>query len=169
VRRFAKLAGFCVAALLVAMISAYSQKQIAQWPKLPPKMMNARTVYFEDRTGVDKVGEAALVQLKQWGRYQVVTNKNKADLIVLLSSDRYKGGHIVLASGNTGTIDNGHVEEDRVPDYNVQSSVREAYLSVIDAATGDLLWSDSRKWGGLLTGRNSAGERLVKKLEKQMK
>jgi len=39
---------------------------------------------------------------------------------------------------------------------------------VIDPSTGQLLWSDSRIWGGVLTGQNSAGARLVKKLEKQM-
>lgn len=163
-KRFARFSGFCVAAVLVAMFSAYSQKQTARLPKI----MNAKTVYFEDRTGVDKVGETALVQLKKWGRFQVVTNKKKADLIFLLSADPYKGGHITLASGNTGTMDNGRIEQDRVPDYNVQGPVRDAYLSVIDASTGNLLWSESHRWGGLLTGRNSAGERLVKKLEKEM-
>lgn len=55
-----------------------------------------------------------------------------------------------------------------MPDYNVQGPVRDAYLSVIDAATGNLLWSESHRWGALLTGRNSAGERLVKKLEREM-
>jgi hypothetical protein len=169
VKRFAKFAGFCVAAVLVAMFSAYSQKQATQSPKQSRQIMSAKTAYFEDRTGVDKVGEAALIELKKWGRFQVVTDKKKADLIFLLSADPYQGGHVTLASGNTGTIDNGHVEEDRVPDYNVQGPVRDAYLSVIDRATGNSLWSDSHRWGGLLTGKNSAGERLVKKFESEMK
>jgi len=41
-------------------------------------------------------------------------------------------------------------------------------LSVIDAKDGSLAWSDSHVWGGVLTGTNSAGARLVKKLEKQV-
>jgi hypothetical protein len=40
---------------------------------------------------------------------------------------------------------------------------------VVDTKTGDLLWSDSHVWGGVLTGANSAGARMVKKLEKEMK
>lgn len=164
VKRLCKFLGFCVACALVSPISTYSQKQLAR----SAKIMSAKTVYFEDRTGVDKVGAAALAQLKKWGRFQVVGDQKKADLIFFLSADPYKAGQILLASGNTGTIENGHVQEDRVPNYNLQAPVREAYLSVIDPSTGQLLWSDSRIWGGVLTGQNSAGARLVKKLEKQM-
>ncbi len=75
-----------------------------------------------------------------------------------------------MSGGQTGTIDkNGNIDEDRVPNYNKQAPVRYAYLTVIDPKTGENLWSDSRRWGGLLTGFNSAGERLVRELEKQTK
>src|SRR5580704_9791668 len=59
-------------------------------------------------------------------------------------------------------------QRDRVPNYTRQSSVRDAHLTVIDPKTGQNLWTDSHVWGGLLTGANSVGERLVKKLEKQV-
>lgn len=75
---------------------------------------------------------------------------------------------MLLAGGQTGTVENGHVEEDRVPNYNEQAPVRDAYLSVIDAKNGQLLWSESHVWGGVLTGKNSVGARLVKRLEKEM-
>ena len=42
-------------------------------------------------------------------------------------------------------------------------------LTVIDPHTGENLWSDSHVWGGVLTGKNSAGERLVKELQGEMK
>jgi len=154
-----------VVAVLVAAIPGYTQKELAK----SPKMMSAKTVYFEDRTGADSVAAAAVAQLKKWGRFQVVKDKKEADLIFMFSADPYKGGYIVLASGGTGTMDeNGNVKEDRVPNYNVQAPVRDAYLSVIDPKNGQLLWSDSHVWGGVLTGANSAGARLVKKLEKEM-
>jgi hypothetical protein len=63
----------------------------------------------------------------------------------------------------------GRYTEDRVPDYNRQSPTRYAYLTVIDSKTGDNLWSDKHRWGGLLTGFNSVGKRLVKELEDQTK
>jgi hypothetical protein len=59
-------------------------------------------------------------------------------------------------------------QEDRVPDYNRQSPVRYAYLTVIDSKSGQKLWSDSPLWGGRLTGQNSAGKRLIEKLQKQV-
>jgi hypothetical protein len=46
--------------------------------------------------------------------------------------------------------------------------VRAAYLTAIDTATGESLWGDSQVWGGLLTGFNSVGERLISKFRKQV-
>jgi hypothetical protein len=154
-----------VLAGLVIPPAVYSQKRLAK----SPKISSAKTVYFDDQTGVDAMGAAARAQLKKWGRFQVVQDKKLADLVFLLSADPYKGGHIIFASGQTGTMDSsGHVQEDRVPDYNRQAPVRDAYLTVIDPQTGESLWSGSHVWGGLLTGRNTAGERLVKTLERQV-
>jgi hypothetical protein len=155
----------CAVAVLVAAIPGYAQKELAKSPKLA----GAKTIYFEDRAGVDAVGAETVAQLKKWGRFQIVKDKKQADLIFLLSADPYKGGYVLLASGETGTIgDNGHIDKDAVPNYNVQAPVRDAYLSVIDPKTGQMLWSDSHVWGGALTGKNSAGARLVKKLAKEM-
>ncbi len=152
-------------ACVVAPLSAHGQKQLAK----SPKILSSKTVYFEDQTGVDAVAGAALARLKKWGRFQVVQDKKLADLVFLLSADPYHGGYIIFASGQTGTVDSsGHVQEDRVPSYNRQAPVRDAYLTVIDPKTGQNLWSESHVWGGLLTGANSVGERLVKKLEKQI-
>jgi hypothetical protein len=164
-RKPAHLVVVFILANLVAPISAHAQKQEAK----SPKILSAKAVYFDNRTGVDAVGAAALAQLRKWGRFQIVEDKKLADLIFLLSADPYNGGYIIFASGQTGTMDaNGHIQEDRVPNYNRQAPVRDAYLTVIDPRTGQNLWSDSHVWGGLLTGANSAGERLVKKLEKQI-
>jgi hypothetical protein len=165
VRRFVHVGVVCVAAVLAAAIPVQAQKQMAQ----SSKMKAAKTVYFDNRTAVDAVGAEAVKQLVKWGRFTLVTDKKKADLIFLLTADPYKGGYIVLASGQTGTMnDKGNFEEDRVPNYNVQAPVRDVYLSVIDPKDGSLAWSDSHVWGGVLTGTNSAGARLVKKLEKQV-
>jgi hypothetical protein len=164
-RNFAFLVAVFLFACLLTPLSVHSQKQLSK----SPKILSAKTVYFDNQTGADAVGAAALAQLKKWGRFQIVQDKKLADLVFLLSADPYNGGHIIFASGQTGTVDSsGHVQEDRVPNYNRQAPLRDAYLTVIDRKTGQNLWSDSHAWGGLLTGTNSAGERLVKKLEKQV-
>jgi hypothetical protein len=111
-----------------------------------------------------------LAQLKNWGKFQIVPDRKQADLIFFLSADPYRGGNIIMSGGQTGSIDShGHIEEDPIPDYNKQSPTRYAYLTVIDAKTGDNLWSGKHLWGGLLTGFNSVGNRLIKDLEKQTK
>jgi hypothetical protein len=134
-----------------------------------PSILSAKTVYFDNRTGDDSVGTAAVAQLKKWGRFQIVRDKKKADLILLLSAAPYKGGYIIFASDQTGSVDaDGHIQEDVIPNYNRLAPVRDAYLTVIDPTTGKSLWTDSHAWGGLLTGKNSVGVRLVQKLQQQI-
>jgi hypothetical protein len=145
--------------------ASHAQKQLAK----SPIILSAKTIFFDNQTGVEAVGTAAVAQLKKWGRFQVVHDKQTADLILLLSADPYKGGYIIFASGQTGTMDkDGHIEQDRVPNYNRQAPVRDAYLTVIDPRSGQNLWSESHVWGGLLTGADSAGARLVRHLQKQI-
>jgi hypothetical protein len=164
VRNYACLVVFIFTNLIVP-ISAYAQKQLAK----SPTILSAKSVYFDNQTGAEAVGTAALAQLKKWGRFQVVRDKQMADLILLLSADPYNGGYIIFASGQTGTVDtDGHIQQDRIPNYNRLAPVRDAYLTVIDPSTGKNLWSDSHVWGGLLTGKNSIGARLVQKLQKQV-
>lgn len=142
-----------------------AQQQLAQ----SPRILLAKSAYFSNQTGSEAVGKNALEQLKKWGKFQLVADPKQADLIILLSADPYKDGNLVFASGQTGRIDDGRITEDSVPNYNKQSPTRYAYLTVIDRKTRDNLWSDSHVWGGFLTGFNSVGERLIKKLEKQTK
>jgi hypothetical protein len=165
-----RLSGRLIGVFVLATLVLPTASQDQGHSKLAPKILAAKTVYFDDKTGAPHVGENALEQIKKWGRFRVVRDRKQADLIFLLSADPYRGGHIATAGGETGTVDkNGKVDLDPVPNFNKLSPVRYAYLTVIDPATEENLWSDSHQWGGLLTGFNSVGERLVKKLEKQMR
>ncbi len=159
------LAVFILASLPLP-ISVQAQKQLAQ----SPRIMSAKSIYFDDRTGVDAVAKRALNEIKKWGRFRIVQDRKMADLILLLSANPYKGGYIIMSGGQTGTIDvHGKINVDPIPNYNKQAPVRYAYLKLIDPKTGENLWSDSHRWGGLLTGFNSVGARLVKELEEQTK
>jgi hypothetical protein len=155
---------FVLMSLLVAS-SAAAQKELAQ----SPRILSAKSVYFSNQSGSDAVGTNALTQLKKWGKFQLIADPRQADLVFLLSADPYKGGNIIFVNGQTGSINDGHITQDPAPNYNKQSPTRYAYLTVIDLKTGDNLWSDKHVWGGLLTGRNSVGERLIKELENQTK
>ncbi len=150
---------------LLVVIPAVAQKQLAQ----SPRILSAKSIYFENQTGSDAVEKNALAQLRKWGKFELVDDPKESDLVFLLSADAYKGGNIVFANGRTGRIDNGHVIEGTFLRYNKQSPRRYGCLTVIDPKTGENLWSDRRLWGGLLTGFNSVGKRLIKELEDQMK
>ena len=158
-----------VACFLVS--SAVPIPSQAQTPAVQsPKIYSAKTVHFDDRTNSDAVANKALAQLKKWGRFQVVQDRQQADLIFLLSESAYRGGYIVPATRSGDSADSKpHVKMDPVPNPGWHAPVRAAFLTVIDPRTGENLWSDSHVWGGLLTGKNSAGERLVKELQGQMK
>jgi hypothetical protein len=146
---------------------------VAHAQKGPPpsaKILSAESVYFDDQTGAAAVGKKAVGELKKWGRFRIAKDRTEADLVMLLSSDPYMGQNVIVSGGQTGTIGpNGDVREDRVPTFGKLAPVRYAYLTVIDPRTGEALWSGSHRWGGLLTGFNSAGERLVKEFEKETK
>jgi hypothetical protein len=131
--------------------------------KISPLILAAKSVLFDDQTGVPTVGKEALAGLKTWGRFQIVADKSQADLIFVLSASPPKGDHILYSGGQTGTIDNSGIHEDPVPQYLVSGPARNAYLTVFDAKTGTSLWTDSHQWGGLLTGHNCPPSHQTKK------
>lgn len=149
---------------LICTFPSSAQTGPARWSRI----LSAKTVYFDNETGSDAVGNRALAELKQWRKFQIVPDRKHADLIFFLHADPDKAGNVILSGGQTGSIDSqGHIEEDPILTYNKQSPTRYAYLTVIDATTGDDLWSEKHLWGGLLTGFNSVGKRLIRDLEKQ--
>jgi hypothetical protein len=158
--------------LLMVTLAALPHPPSAQSGKhsqVSPKILSAKSVYFDDRTGAAATARKAVEQLKKWGRYEIVSDRKQADLILLFSADPYKGGYIIVSGGQTATIGkNGEIVEDPIPSFNKLAPVRDAYLTVIDPSTGVSLWSDSHVWGGLLTGFDSVGELLVNKLKKQV-
>jgi hypothetical protein len=163
------LAHILVSIALVATFSGVIAAHSQNGPSPYSQIRVAKTVYLDNQSGSDAVGREALAQLKKWGEFQIVNDRTQANLIFVLSADPAKGGNIIFSAGQTGTVQDGRVEEDQVPTYNKQAPVRYLYLTVVDSKNGEKLWSDSHKWGGLLTGFNSAGARLVKKLEKEVK
>ena len=89
-----RISEFCSLTLIITgfllVAPAVAQKQLAR----SPRILSAKTVYFDNQTGSDAVGKSTLAQLKKWGKFQLVSDRKQADLIFLLSADPYKGGNI---------------------------------------------------------------------------
>lgn len=53
---------------------------------LPEKLVNAKTVYLDNRTYAE-VGDKVYDELQKWGRFQLSADPKDADLIFQLTSD----------------------------------------------------------------------------------
>jgi hypothetical protein len=119
--------------------------------------MAAKFVYFDNETGYAAVGRDTERELTEWGRFQVVGQAD-AQLLIVLSTEEFTDDEFPPAE--VGNFDPSTLKLPRKP--------LNAFLTVIDKATGDRVWIDSRPWGGLLTGANSAGRRLIARFRKRV-
>lgn len=104
-------------------------------PALPPKALHAKSVYLDCGAcagGLAKARQAALLEVQDWKRFDVVPDRRKADLIVQFSANRYLGDF------DTGK---GSVAVDATQ------------MTVTDPATGEILWNDYVRSGYMLESR----------------
>jgi hypothetical protein len=160
--------------ILVATLSLHSPQSTSKEHESAlamQKLRTAKTVYFDDQTRTrSKAGDNARAELKKWNRYKIVDDRTQADLILLFSLHKYEGGYEVHQGGPTGaTSTHGQSQEGLAPSYVQTEPAQAGFLTAIDPKTGDALWSYSHQWGGLLTGFDSVGVRLVDRFKKAVK
>ena len=149
-------ATFLAATLVV--VSGFLTTAAAQKRALATQLFTSKSVYFDNQTGFTAVGDDAVRELQKWGRFQVVRRRDDADLILVLTSELF-----------TDDVDKPPFDGDFEPDLlHLPHKPAYAYLTVLDALSGKKLWASSHVWGGLLTGFNSAGRRLVSRFRKQL-
>jgi hypothetical protein len=156
----ARIGFLAIALLLPAPSAVRAQNKLPPPPRAPKhpalsnKIMLAKSVYFDNETGDSAVGRDTLRELAEWGRFRVV-GKSDAQLVMVLSTEEFTDDEFAPASGG---LDVSTLHLPRKP--------LNAFLTIIDKSTGDRVWIDSRPWGGVLTGANSAGRRLIARLRK---
>src|ERR1700730_9995661 len=125
----AKFLYICFILFFVLPGPTQAQREIAN----PQAIASAKSIYFEDKSGVAAVGEKALAELRKWGRFQIAPDGKTADLILELSADPSAANDLVFSGGQTGGIDSGgRIAEDPVPQYNKVGPVRYASLTLFD-------------------------------------
>ncbi|SRR6266404_30971 len=111
-------------------------------PSLPTSILSARTVYVDNQTTSAELQNTAYTELAKWGRFQVVDAPQKAEIVLRLSNGNYV--KFVPANGNSSANDpkpakqNWMEADEAVPPGSTR-------ISVIDAKSGNSLWSDIRK------------------------
>lgn len=119
---------------------------------LPPRIAEAKSVFIACDScvrGMAVAWKAAFAVLEDWGRYDVIPDPKKADLVFLLSPNPYQGDYV--------TRDGPDIREIKI---------ETTYLNVLDPQTGANLWGDSRKWGSLFVTK--ATRSLIDQLRTQL-
>jgi hypothetical protein len=100
---------------------------------LSRKVTQARSVFIDCDNCLRTMANApraAFEELSDWGRFDVVPNRKDADLIFLFSSNPYLGNYVTRDGPDTRPV-----------------AIATTFMNVIDPATGENLWGDSKTLG----------------------
>jgi len=111
-------------------------------PSLPTSVLSAQTIYVDNQTTSAELQNTAHTELAKWGRFQVVEAPQKADIVLRLSNGNYvkfvpRDGNFPASNAMAGK-QNWMGADEAVPPGSTR-------ISVIDAKSGNSLWSDIRK------------------------
>jgi hypothetical protein len=74
---------FTLLGLALFSMAAFAEQK--DYAPLPEKVVAAKTVMLVNESGTSRFGDDLCRQIKAWNRWQVVTDKGKADLVLVLS------------------------------------------------------------------------------------
>jgi hypothetical protein len=149
------LLGFVLCCVAVAQEKTYAP--------LPDKVIAAKTVFLVNDSGTAKFGDALYRQVKEWNRWQVVTDRGKADLVLVLSQQEAVAGVMSSASSTAvGQTASG-------TGVAVPITTQRWYLHVVDAKTGERLWTADATMGGKLwRSWSSIAKSLLSDIQKRL-
>jgi hypothetical protein len=105
-----------------------------KYAPLPAKVVNAKTVFYINDTTSSRFGDDLYQELKKWNRWQVVNDRKKADLILVLSQRDQIEGTIATATATTS----GNTAYATGASAPIKSSSWHIFL--IDPTSGQTLW-----------------------------
>jgi hypothetical protein len=111
-------------------------------PSLPTSVLIARTIYVDNQTTSAELQNTAYTELSKWGRFQIVDTPQKADIVLRLSNGNYV--KLVPGNGNSSANDPKPAKQNWMG-ADEAVSPGSTRISVIDAKSGNSLWSDIRK------------------------
>ena len=122
-------AGVCLG-LLLALITTNARPAAQNYAPLPDRIVGAKTIYLVNDSGNMRVFDKLFKDLRNWGRFTVVTNREGADLVAVLTT------RTISLSTTTGSTANPVVVA------GSGEVLTDLHLRVFDARTGEQLWTD---------------------------
>lgn len=110
----------------------------AEKAPLPDKIRHAKTVFLLNEAGDGKAIDALYSAVKSWGKFEIVQDRSKADLVFLFSD---KSNYIYAGASTTGARIGTQTNTTTMA-YPV--NMRSFYLRVLDSGSGEALWTESR-------------------------
>ena len=125
--------------LFVIFLCACAVRLVAQPTNLPEAVVNAHSVFLVNETGFAELQNTAVLELSKWGHFEIAESREKADLVLLLSS----GTHVRALPDGPYPRPTGlnAFTEDAVPKGHTR-------VALLDPKTGATLWSDLSKTEG---------------------
>jgi hypothetical protein len=135
-----------------------------KYAPLPDKVVKAKTIFYVNDTGNSRFGDDLYKELKKWNHWQVVTDRSKADLVLVLSQrDTVEG---VIATGTATTA--GNTATGSAVAAPIKSS--SWYIHLVDPSNGETLWTTRHTLGGRLwQSWGSVARSLLSDVQKRMK
>jgi hypothetical protein len=151
---------FCCLALIRNLATA----QQNSYAPVPDRVVTAKTIFLINDSGTAKFGDALYRQLTDWKRWEIVTDRSKADLVVVLTQRDSIAGFISTASATaTGASAYG-------TGVSAPVTSQQWYLHIVDAKTGEKLWTSETAMGGKLWRTwNSIAKSLVSDIQKRIR
>jgi hypothetical protein len=108
-------------------------------PPLPQAVTTAHSVFLQNQTGFPELEYTALLEFNKWGRFDIVSSQDKADLVLVLTS----GTHVrAIPDGQfPRTTGLNAFTEESVPAGHTK-------IALVDPKTGATLWADLHKTEG---------------------
>ena len=127
-----------------------------KYQPLPDRVMAAKTVFLINETENSRFGDDLYQELRKWNRWQVVSDKSKADLLLVLSEregwvDVTRTTASVAASAqSTGQSASGNATGTSTTVHGQMKTGSAWYLHVIDAKSHETLLTSRHTMGGRL-------------------
>ena|SRR3974390_1179762 len=126
--------------LALAMVLCLAAMQMQAHPaRLPQVIMSARTIFIENETGFAELEYTAVLELSKWGHFQQADSRDKADVVLVLSS----GTHV-------RAVPDGQYPRTTGLNAFSEEAVPKGYtkISLVDPKSGATLWSGLHKTDG---------------------